>query len=145
MSKRHNTCTVIAYLLIAAIAFAFLIVWAAFAHAENWVSSGDPANDAWYAGALRNNPNDPLGNWGSCCGPADAYWAGHYEVVDGEYFVTIMDDRDVPGRKPRDGARILIPKDKFDRLHQGTPPDGHVVVFIGANDFVFCFFPGTGA
>lgn len=111
------------------------------AHGKNW--DDDPSIAAniktWYTNAQPNESGR-----GSCCGEADAYWADDHEIVDGNYIVTITDERNIQGRIPRNGQKIVIPSEKIDKKMQGNPT-GHTVVFINTSHFVLCFFPDWGA
>lgn len=110
------------------------------AHGKNWDSESNVANNIkmWYINAQRNE------NKGSCCGEADAYWADYHEMIDGNYVVTITDERNIHNRIPRNGQKIVIPPDKVDKLRQGNPT-GHSIVFMGSANQVYCFFPDWGA
>jgi hypothetical protein len=115
--------------------------------AENWISSGDAEIDAWYEKAQRNPwPGAaPGATGGKCCGKSDAFWADKSETVDGQWIVTVTDERIIQGRKNRNGQRFVISPDVIDKLRQGNPT-GHVVIFIlnTGGDLPFCFFPGDG-
>ena len=113
--------------------------------AENWVTSGDAEIDAWYEGVQRNYYNgQEFDSGGRCCGKADAYYADKSESIDGQWIVTITDDRMVPNRVDRNGQTFAINPDIIDRLRQGNPT-GHVVLFVLVNgDLPYCFFPGEG-
>lgn len=81
----------------------------------------------------------------SCCGEADAYWADEIHVRDGKTFARITDDRDdAPrGRPHRDiGEEFEIPNNKL-KWDRGSP-EGHAVIFLSRQGFVFCFVQGGG-
>ena len=61
----------------------------------------DPAIREWYQALMQ--PDVPNA---SCCGEADAYWAGTFEVSEGHCVATITDDRgDVPPSPAAPGDR----------------------------------------
>ena len=99
----------------------------------------DPIVKAWIS--KLKMPDNPLM---SCCGEADAYWADSYEVgPNGEYVAIITDERDVPGRLPREvGTKVVIPKSKI-KWDQGNP-SGHGWVFISPGNILYCYLPPGG-
>lgn len=97
----------------------------------------------WSIGA-ENTGVDPF----SCCGEADAYEADDFDVVNGELFAIITDERgdEFPDGTTRPhiepGTRIMIPHQIMVKPEQGNPT-GHGWVFIGRE--VYCYVsPGGG-
>ena len=119
--------------------FFFLLVLPAV----NYIQDENIAINNWYLNAQRNDYANG-GSLGSCCGPADAYWADVSEIKNGELYVTITDDRLVPYRIARDGQVYRVLSDVIDRKRQGNPT-GHAIIFIGVSQTtVICYFPNTG-
>lgn len=79
----------------------------------------------------------------SCCGEADAYWADSFRVEGDNVIAIITDDRIVQYRRViPNGTEFVIPKHKY-KFDAGNPT-GHGVIFIGAQDQVYCYVPPGG-
>jgi hypothetical protein len=104
-----------------------------------WETS-DPKVREWYRALMRPDyPNL------SCCGEADAYWCDDVYGHDGQMFCKITDDRpDQPlGRTHIDiGTEIEIPRNKLK--WDKSNPTGHAIVFLGGQNYVFCFVQSSG-
>jgi hypothetical protein len=72
----------------------------------------------------------------SCCGLGDAYWFEIDNIDQRGVWATIRDNRDINGRKMRDGEKIFIPPERLDNRFQGNPT-GHSVVFLGQPGALF--------
>lgn len=118
-----------------------------------------PDEEVWYA--TLKQPDNPNTN---CCGWGDAYYADKTDECrpsdvpgnGGECALVAIitdtrpDERDYVRqdgstikitRPHRDvGSRVAIPKEKL-RKHAVENPTDHNVVFVNANDFVFCWEP----
>jgi hypothetical protein len=80
--------------------------------------------------ARQKQPDNPTF---SCCGEADAYFADAFEVVDGNVFAIITDDRDdSPLGRPHVpvGTRINVPPHKMVDSRNDVNPSGHGVIFL---------------
>ena len=110
----------------------------------------DKALSQWYQALTQ--PDVPSA---SCCGAADAFWADEVHIRDGKVFAVITDDRaDAPRGRPHIdiGTEIEIPPNKMkwtdDDPQTNTPisrnMDGHGIVFLSANRFVFCYIAPGG-
>jgi hypothetical protein len=119
------------------------------ATAKNYIATGDPDIDQWYARAMRSDIGT-LQTPASCCGIADAFWAdGPVEVtkIDGkvEVRVTLTDERSIPGRAHiPPGTKVLIPPQVMDKWHQGNPTGHRVVFIVGMSTIALCYFDDTG-
>ena len=102
--------------------------------------------------ARQKQPDNPPH---SCCGEADAYFADAFEVVDGQVFAIITDNRDdFPlGRPQPVGTRINVPPHKMVDSRNDVNPSGHGVIFLvnyeneKSGEYgkaVLCFVPGSG-
>ena len=108
-------------------------------------SKTDPELSMWFQ-SLRQPDNPQI----SCCGEADSYWADDVRVErdsDGNAIVvaTVTDTRpDEPlGRvHVPPGTRIIIPPHKITWKHGN--PTGHTIVFLGAQQQLFCFIQAGG-
>lgn len=110
----------------------------AFAREGGDWSQVDPEVRAWIQALTR--PDYP-GAQLSCCGEADAYYADMGEFGDdGKVYAIITDNR---GNPLPVGTKVEIPPNKIQNT-EGNP-SGHVIVFVGAAGYVYCFIPnGTG-
>jgi hypothetical protein len=101
----------------------------------------DPRIREWYQALMQ--PDVPNA---SCCGEADAYWAGEVDVRDGKTYAIITDDRpDEPRGWPHidAGTEIEIPNNKLK--WDKSNPTGHGIVFLSRNGYVFCYVQPGGA
>lgn len=146
-------------------AMAFIVVPAAAGH---WVEDPDldPGIKAWYQGAVRSDttpetspcrqvplddaacrrgmPSADNHGTGSCCGPADSYYADRYVIKGAEFYAVVTDDRVVEGRPVVPvGTEIRIPQIVLDVYHQGNPT-GHVILFLASGQYPICYFFSTG-
>lgn len=137
----------IAVLIVAA--FYFSIVGAhardlgQWAQLRNAQAPENPGWGNWYA--RQRQPDVDF----SCCGPADAYWADKFEIVDGKFFAIVTDEReDGPSGRPHidPGTRIEIPPHKFNDPRKDPNETGHGIVFVSLDRRIFCYFnpPGEG-
>lgn len=139
----------------AALRFALALIVACFIVASasgrdggQWAQyqSENPGLSNWYA--RQRQPDQDI----SCCGPADAYWADEFEVVDGEFYAIITDTRpDEPLQRPHipPGTRVLIPPQKHNDPRKDPNPTLHAIVFVVLQPqgyWPFCYFnlPGDG-
>jgi hypothetical protein len=119
-----------------------------------------PDVSQWYAN-LRQ-PDYPTT---SCCGEADAYFADDVDectameqarlaalnaapgqAYECAFAAIITDTRDDAERKRRHvepGTRVLVAKSKIRRVPSENPTE-HNVVFLGENDWVYCWEPQGG-
>lgn len=129
--------------LIVLLLMAFAVFSMAKAQARDlgqWTGQ-DAAIGAWFRSVMQ--PDNPAM---SCCGPADAYWADEVETGhDGELIAVVTDDRDdAPLNRPHVpiGTKIVIPPQKIQYRYGN--PTGHVVVFLGAAENVYCYVQNGG-
>jgi hypothetical protein len=102
---------------------------------------------AWYARQMRPDVAPQLA---SCCGEADAYYADDVEVVGGDVYAIITDEREVPNRpyiKP--GTRILVPPERNNDTRNDPNYTGHTVIFVRwysdyNGGYVYCYLPDGG-
>jgi hypothetical protein len=82
----------------------------------------------------------------SCCGEADAYYADKTETgSDGELYAIITDTRpDEPLKRPHKdvGTKVLVPTYKMRKVPIFNPTE-HTIIFLGRNNFVYCYEPVT--
>lgn len=117
----------------------FLCLPAQARDSGQWEGS-DPEVRQWYKSLMQpDNPN------ASCCGEADAYWCDDVSVRKGKTYCKITDDRpDAPlGRPHREvGQEFEIPPEKL-KWDSGNPT-GHYIIFLRADDYVWCFVQAGG-
>jgi hypothetical protein len=75
----------------------------------------------------------------SCCGEADAFEGGRFEVEGDHYVAIISDGKGVIAS----GTRIRAPNNKM-RWGAGSPT-GHGVTFIGAQGQAYCYIAAGGS
>ncbi len=106
--------------------------YAATKPSDVWNDS-DPELREWYSHVMR--PEYPEV---SCCGAADAYWTDDFDMVDGELFAIITDDRVVPRRPDIPwGTKIAVRKPAIKS--DGGNPTGHGIIFITSGGYVLCY------
>jgi hypothetical protein len=81
-------------------------------------------------------PDNPAN---SCCGEADAYEAGLFEVDEGRYVAIITDGKG----EIANGTKITVPNQKL-KWDAGNPT-GHGIIFIGIHGDVYCYIAPGGA
>lgn len=139
--KSHKGWLALAVLWIAVLIAVLFCFRSSPAHARDfgqWDRS-DPIVK-WYQELMQ--PDNPVV---SCCGEADAYWADSFEVEGDKYVAIITDSRpDAPLRRKHVdvGTRIVVPNHKLK--YDQSNPTGHGIIFLSANDFVYCYVAPGG-
>lgn len=137
MSKSHDDhrARVIAGVFAVAILIIMFLVHFAFARdGAQWFNS-DATIAAWFRD-LRM-PDSPQV---SCCGESDAYEADEFEI-EGDHYVAIITAHRAVTTIPV-GTRIPVPNQKM-KWDAGNPT-GHGIIFIGAQNQVFCYVTPGG-
>jgi hypothetical protein len=125
--------------LVLGAAFGFLVSAADARDTGQWESTNSEIRE-WYQALMQ--PDNPAV---SCCGEADAYWADSFEVDGDKYVAIITDSRpDAPLRRKHVdvGTRFVVPNHKLK--YDKSNPTGHGVIFLSANDFVYCYVAPGG-